>query len=198
MKKFLTEKHDSFRHFTESVDLVEKTVRQILQIVNGLVGMFRDSVEEPAEEVNVKTLIDEALAMTVNKLDQVQVVTVPSEKLARRMVLKGRRIQTLQILTNLIRNAVDALAVVKEPRIKLEAQELAHQITITVEDNGPGLPETVRTNLFKPGFSGKCRAEGAGLGLKISKTLAEAQGGRLFLDTSSPKTRFILELPKAG
>lgn len=98
-----------------------------------------------------------------------------------------------RIAANLIRNAADALRLAGtaggEVSIRCEAGALLFA------DNGPGLPEAARENLFRP-FSGSVRAGGTGLGLVIAHELAESLGGRLELAETGPEgTVFRLSLP---
>ena len=88
-----------------------------------------------------------------------------------------------QVLLNLIRNSIDALDG-GGGRIRLTAGALPGTLTIAVEDDGPGIPESARARLFEPFQSAK--ANGAGLGLSISKKLVETMGGRLRLINIEP------------
>ena len=53
------------------------------------------------------------------------------------------------------------------------------EVTVTVADTGPGLPEQCRERLFEPGFSTKSQDEGTGLGLFISRRIVDRHGGRI-------------------
>src|SRR3979411_1860660 len=86
--------------------------------------------------------------------------------------------QVGQVLVNLIRNAVDAMA--SSPRRRLTLTTLAVEpdmVAIAVGDSGPGLPEEVRDRLFQPFVSTK--GSGMGLGLWLSCSIVEAHSGRL-------------------
>ena len=69
-------------------------------------------------------------------------------------------------------------------------------ITLTVADNGPGLPPRARENLFVA-FEGSARAGGTGLGLAIAREITEAHGGRLLLVDQPKGARFDIVLPAA-
>ncbi len=85
-----------------------------------------------------------------------------------------------QALLNLIRNSVEAIPPGDEGNIRLRVTKApGGMVLISVEDDGPGIPESVRPKLFSPFVTGK--ASGTGLGLSISKKLVEALGGRLEL-----------------
>ncbi len=98
-----------------------------------------------------------------------------------------------QALLNLIRNSVEAIPEGVAGKVTLRAASAGPGgVTISVEDDGPGLPEKVRARLFAPFVSTK--ASGTGLGLPISKKVVEALGGRLRFDDVEPRgTKAVLE-----
>ncbi|MBI2379564.1 MAG: MASE1 domain-containing protein [Gammaproteobacteria bacterium] len=104
------------------------------------------------------------------------------------------RVQMETVLHNLLGNAVDALREHPGPRrIQLGARRDDAWARITVSDNGPGIPEDIRSDIFEPFMSSK--SEGLGLGLNISRSIAEAHGGSLLLDSEAKHTCFVLRLP---
>jgi signal transduction histidine kinase len=101
-----------------------------------------------------------------------------------------------RIAANLMRNAAEAMTSAGTPgatvRVRLDGGALLFA------DNGPGLPERSRENLFRP-FAASTKANGSGLGLVIAHELAEALGGDLVLDSTGPDgTVFRLTLPGLG
>lgn len=99
---------------------------------------------------------------------------------------------TLRCLDNLLRNARQAGAGHVEICASRSSDDL---VTVSVRDDGPGLPPKARQNLFVP-FSGSARSGGTGLGLPIAREMAESQGGHLHLEISdSTGTCFVLSLP---
>lgn len=106
--------------------------------------------------------------------------------------------QLVRVLVNLIKNAREALeASGGEPReqgIVVGATRDADRTVISVVDNGPGLPERARKNLFVA-FEGSVRSGGTGLGLAIAREIIEAHGGTLALVEGGSGTRFDITLP---
>ena len=101
-----------------------------------------------------------------------------------------------QAVVNLAVNAIDAVPE-RTGVIRLRAERDADPnfVVIAVEDNGPGLPESVRARGFEPFVSTKGQ-RGTGLGLAVSRRLAERHGGELRLDGSfTGGTRLELRLP---
>lgn len=115
---------------------------------------------------------------------------------ANGLTVEADREQVFRILTNLGRNAVDAMP--EGGEIRVTAVNGGDRVDITVADNGPGLPEKARKHLFEA-FTGSVRKGGTGLGLAIARELACAHGGDLVLVKSDGEgTSFRLELPNRG
>ncbi len=107
--------------------------------------------------------------------------------------------QLHRILVNLLRNARQAIDGVEarggHGLITAEARRDAAACFVTLTDDGPGLPTRARANLFQP-FAGSARRGGAGLGLAISRELAQGHGGELTLVSTGPEgTTFEIRLP---
>lgn len=110
--------------------------------------------------------------------------------------------QLYRILMNLVRNAVQALTAGavegRRSEIRIAMTETGGMSAIDIRDNGPGVPETIRGDLFKP-FSISVTPGGTGLGLAIARELTEAHGGTLELLTSGDEgTCFRVCLPTAA
>ncbi|AWN36956.1 sensor histidine kinase [Methylobacterium radiodurans] len=111
--------------------------------------------------------------------------------------------QLARALTNLVRNAVQALAsdTTSAPEVRVTASRgcVADRgaVTILVADNGPGLPERARAHLFAP-FKGSTRAGGTGLGLAVASELIRLNGGSLTLDAGTRGACFRVTLPDAA
>lgn len=105
-----------------------------------------------------------------------------------------------QVLLNLVQNAREAAAAsgAASPKVAVSVRETAEGVEIAVQDNGPGVPEELRTRIFDPFFTTKGAVDGVGLGLFVAEGLVRSAGGRLILAPSSGGARFVVELPRAG
>jgi two-component system, LuxR family, sensor kinase FixL len=107
------------------------------------------------------------------------------------------RIQIQQVLTNLIRNAIDAMIDSSQRSLVIRTvAEPEEFVTVTVEDTGPGISESVAAELFQPFVTSK--SSGMGIGLSICRTIVESHGGRIWFETrQGGGTAFHFTLPSA-
>jgi two-component system C4-dicarboxylate transport sensor histidine kinase DctB len=105
-----------------------------------------------------------------------------SDELPAACVL-GDAVRLEQVLVNLLRNAMDAVAGGVERRVEVAVRGAdegdAPGVQLLVRDTGPGIPDEVFGHLFEPFYTTKGAGSGLGLGLAISASIVEALGGRL-------------------
>ena len=121
------------------------------------------------EPLKIGTLVSRVASLETRL--PVQVVSGPD------VVVKGDDVQLEQLLINLVRNAVDA-SMETHGRVEVGWQQKNGLVEVWIRDEGPGLASTA--NLFVPFFTTK--AEGSGIGLVLSRQIAEAHGGTLTLE----------------
>nr|WP_283258548.1 HAMP domain-containing sensor histidine kinase [Pseudomonas sp. GX19020] len=117
--------------------------------------------------------------------------------IAANLSLRADREQLYRVISNLIRNARQAIeATGQAGTIEISAGESDSEWWIRVGDTGPGLPPKAREHLFAA-FQGGVRKGGTGLGLAISSELVRGHGGRIeLLHSDSEGTEFMIHLPK--
>ncbi len=106
--------------------------------------------------------------------------------------------QIQRVLVNLIENALKYSPADEEIRIQVSATP--SEAVVRVIDHGPGVPDEERERIFEPFQRGSrgANAPGAGLGLAIARGFAEANGGRLTVESRSGQgATFVLSLPAA-
>jgi two-component system sensor kinase FixL len=108
------------------------------------------------------------------------------------------RVQIQQVLVNLFRNALEAMA--ESPKRELiasNAKVADDMIEVEVSDTGPGFHDDVKGNLFQTFFTTK--ETGMGVGLSISRSIIEAHGGRMWAENNpSGGATFRFTLPAAS
>lgn len=169
--------------------------RRLRGMVNDVVGVLRDE-QSGAEFELTPAEIAEVVLAKVRPEAQAKGVRLESDAQGDD-ALAGRRgnLATL-VLRNLLQNAVEATS--PGGWVRLTARnDAAGGAEFLVEDNGGGLPPSLRSRLFQPCVSSK--AGGSGLGLALSYQLAQQAGGRLeLLRTSTEGTGFRLVLHATG
>lgn len=108
--------------------------------------------------------------------------------------VRADRLQLEEIILNLLQNALEATSGQDERRISMIVSTERDRLNISITDNGPGISPEAKERLFDPFFTTK--SNGLGLGLSLSRTIAEAHGGRLIVDTGAVGlTTFRFYLP---
>ena len=123
------------------------------------------------------------------------------------LVIDADHDQLYRVLSNLVRNAIDAIAAVRsqdgapdarpEDGVTIAARRVGGAVEIDLSDSGPGLPPQARANLFRP-FQGSTRRGGTGLGLAIAQEIIVAHGGRITLVDAAnggPGAHFHIVIP---
>ncbi|MBY5327696.1 ATP-binding protein [Rhizobium leguminosarum] len=148
-----------------------------------------------AEPTGLKDVIEGAVMLLrsrfAGRMDTLDIDLPPAE-----LQVMGNRIRLEQVLINLLQNALEAVAPkAGEGRVEIRTSTDAGMVTVTVADNGPGIPPEIRKGLFTPFNTSK--ESGLGLGLVISKDIVGDYGGRMEVSSDSSGTRFIVQLRKA-
>jgi two-component system sensor kinase FixL len=163
-----------------------------------IVQRLRDAVRKGNTEKRVESLpqaIEEASALALAGVGQAVKLDIHVATDAAEAVID--KIQIQQVLLNLMRNAVEAMANSERRQLTISAVRVGDMIEVNVADTGPGLPQEVRARLFQPFVTTK--SEGLGVGLSVCRTIIEAHGGALRADDLSiGGTAFCFTIPHAG
>jgi two-component system sensor kinase FixL len=176
--------------------ILHKAVREAERAGN-IIQRMRQFVEKRSPQrrlVEINPLVEDALELT-------QFGTRPGSTMVKcefeadlpEVLVDPVQIQ--QIVVNLVRNALEAVKGRPKPEIVITTCRAEKGVAIRVEDNGPGIRAEAIPDLFKAFASSK--NQGLGLGLAISKTIAQSHGGTLEVDPGGKGrgARFTLSLP---
>lgn len=111
-------------------------------------------------------------------------------------VILGNRLKLHQVLVNLVMNAADAIGDRPDGRIRLSVDQSGDEAVVRVEDNGGGIPDAIREQIWEPFYTTK-GDRGNGLGLDISRRLVEFHKGTITCESSGETTSFEIRLPLA-
>jgi two-component system sensor kinase FixL len=169
--------------------------QQQVQFAGEIIRRVRAMVSNDPRDrtsVPIARIIDDAIMLGTLGTDE-PVVDIRKRIRPNARYVVADRIQIQQVLLNLIRNAREAVAAVRNPTIVIRSSRAddAH-VLVSVEDNGVGFEDT-GPRLFTA-FSSE-KAEGLGLGLSISRTIIESHGGRIWIEnlpTGGARVSFTL------
>lgn len=185
----------SNQRLIETAENIRQTTDRIAAIIRSLRAISRDGHNDPFMETPVRTLIDDCLELCAARF-QSHNITLTVTPFDPSLTLRCRSVEILQILLNLMNNAFSALETLPEKWVEISVHERASFVDIEVTDSGRGIAPEYHDKLFLPFFTTKPIGSGTGLGLSISKAVALDHHGDLWLDSSSPHTRFVLRIPK--
>lgn len=164
--------------------MLDKAVTQAERaaaIIRGLRSMVEEGdVERRDEDIN--ELVDEAMALATIGSRQRR-ITVRTQYGTGLPAVRVNRIQIQQVVVNLVRNAIDAMAESASKILAVETGVGDGMVEITVADTGPGIAADIEDRLFQPFVSGK--SQGMGIGLSICRSIVEAHGGTIRVDSNS-------------
>lgn len=104
-----------------------------------------------------------------------------------------------QVWTNLITNSLHAMKKTDKPVLKIFTRCIGEDyVMLGFEDNGMGISQEIKDKIWDPFFTTKDQGEGSGLGLGIVKGIIEKHKGRIEMESSPGKTRFLVYLPLDG
>ncbi|MCH8837199.1 MAG: HAMP domain-containing protein [Candidatus Marinimicrobia bacterium] len=172
-------------------DMILGGLDRMMEMVNELLDFARGDTKLHLEPVDLNAVVaDEIDHLQGHKSDtELELSFVPGE--IETITLDRRRIR--RVIENLIGNARNALA--GRGRISVATAANNGGVTLTVADDGPGIPPEIRQTLFDPFVSGD-KSKGTGLGLAITKSIIEELGGRIdFTTKTDAGTTFRVWLP---
>lgn len=167
----------------EEIRRIITAVRRCQEITQGILDFSRDAPME-LSPLNLNEVVHAAVSLIRHTLDRDQIRLVL--ELNPIPPVQGNRNELLQVVTNLLLNARDAVAA----RRKLVQQGMVTVgttsqpgVVLTVQDNGVGVPSAILGKVFDPFFTTKEPGEGTGLGLAICRSIMERHRGEIILSS---------------
>ncbi len=166
--------------------------KRIAKICRGLTLYSRKPDLETIEAVNVNTQLDEAWNIACFATEHQDVVI--EKQYADHPVIQANQDEILQVLVNLVINAIHAMETGGALTLGSECQN--GSVTLRITDTGSGIPEQHLANLFVPFFTTKPAGVGTGLGLYSARAITEKHGGQIRVQSEVNKgTTFSLHFP---
>ena len=163
------------------LELAEQELERVSHITRQTLGFYRDSTV-PAE-VDLRAVVESVLKIYENKLKSKRIQV--ELNLAQCPAVTGLQGELKQLVANLVSNAADAVAIGGRIRISMSpVNEDGQAVEIKVSDDGSGVAPENRSHIFEPFFTTK-QDVGTGLGLWVSKEIAERHDGRIELSSEN-------------
>lgn len=160
----------------DNLDKVDNLVVRMGRITSHLKTFARKEGMEPPEPISASR----AVLRAIDLVDvQARTAGIEIAQAVAPAWTMGNEVRLEQVVLNLVRNAMDAVAEVEEPRISVSVETDGERVRIGVADNGPGFSRDILGTLFDPFVTTKPSGAGLGLGLTISYEIVREFGGTL-------------------
>jgi signal transduction histidine kinase len=171
---------------------IQESLREIdrLDMIVGRLLAFGRPTMTSRQVQNLALLVEQATKMVQEPARQ-KGVSIAIHGLDQSAAADVDGPQIVQVLINLLLNAIDASPT--SGMVRVEAEHLASSVRIVVSDQGPGIAEEAKAHVFDAYFTTK--PNGSGLGLAVSREIVANHGGELEFETSTSGTNFVLTLP---
>lgn len=187
----LNTSHATTEKMYKNIDIIKRNSQRIQGIIKSFKTMSKSGENDAFEPIELGFIFEEVKDLVMSKLTD-EHIELKINDVNSDFWIEARRIQIVQVLTNLINNSMDAIKRSEHPWIKISSEIKGDHIFISVTDSGPGIPAEHVDSIFDPFYSTKGSVEGTGLGLSISKKIMKEHGGDLVYNSDSPNTQFIL------
>jgi signal transduction histidine kinase len=186
----LNEQSDDY----EDLKMIVEQAERCKSIVAGLLNFARES-KVNLRQTDICDLINRALKGIIKPAH----IQFSIEHQLDNPLVEIDPDQMMQVLTNLIMNAIEAMP--DGGKVDLKTRRNGREFTIIVQDNGPGIPHNIRHKIFEPLFTTKQIGKGTGLGLAVTYGIIKMHSGKIdVISNDDPAngptgTQFILTLP---
>lgn len=183
----------------EMVNLIENTSQDALTLINEILEFTNDDLKElDKEKVHIHQLLNNTVALLRFKTDEKQQQLILNNTDID-VYVNANREKISRVLNNLIINASKFTE--KGKTITIFTKRTAQFLTISIQDEGMGIPDHIEKQIFEP-FSSFKRAgtsgeKSFGMGLSISKQIVEAHAGKIWFERLENGTIFHIQLPLA-
>ena len=186
--------HGRYDEARQALEPLEQMLTRMAALTSHLKTFARNSPVGLRERLDLATVVDQALHLLETRIrsEEVEVALY----LARPAWVRGDAIRLEQVLINLLRNALDAMADKRYKRLEVRIEPDGELWRLSVLDSGGGIAEADLAKVFDPFFTTKPVGEGLGLGLAISYGIVHEAGGQLRAENVPGGARLSLTLPR--
>ncbi len=180
-----------------SLELISRCTGRIDQVLKDLRDYSLGAQSRVLETIEINRVVSDALSI-ITAHRQMENILVDRQLPEDIPLVMGNRFQLKQVMTNLLLNAIQAIPEGGSGSIAIITQidDKNREVTVTVSDNGEGIPDDIKGKLMEPFFSTRIEKGGSGLGLYISNYIINEHNGSLSFESTAGKgTVFTVRLP---
>ncbi|MDY6970709.1 MAG: sensor histidine kinase [Thermodesulfobacteriota bacterium] len=186
------QRSENLKEYKKSLTSIDEHVERARKVVHGMLGYAR-KMEPHLEDVDINTTLNQTISLLENyaKINNIEIQTDLRPDLP---IIAGDEAQLQQVFLNIISNAIDAIG--KDGLIQVKNNCVGSTVSVSVTDDGPGIPEDKQKKVFDPFFTTKQTGKGTGLGLWITYGIIERMGGSISLKSEPGKgSTFSVNIP---
>ena len=173
---------------------IQEAVLAMTERIESILEFVSSGRKDPPVQARVSSVVERAVAAVKSHPDAQNVCITVGEFMPAEAEIDARNLESA--IYNLLLNACQAaIRSSQVPEVRVQVTEVDKRIYITILDNGPGIPASVRSTLFDP-FVTAGKPNGTGLGLTLARRIAEEHGGSICLEEYRERTVFTLSLMK--
>ena len=185
----------------EKLGLVHSNTTTLSKLIQNMLDYQKlscGSMEMKKEENNLEKIVNDSFASLASEFGQKEIDKTVSIEGNIELICDAKRIS--QVLTNLLENSLNSIQP-KHGAIKVSASQLENDVTISVHDNGCGIPkeklDKVFSKFYQVDMSNTREKGGVGLGLSICKKIVDEHNGKIWIESElSQETTIHVTLPK--
>ncbi len=174
---------------------IEEASQRISGIIKSVKAYTHMDKDNSRQAVNVHEGLRSTLTMLKHKIKDSK-VEIEETFASEQPIFQGMPGEINQIWTNILDNAVDALADVENPKISIQTSNDKDFVRVSISDNGMGIEEDKISQIFDPFFTTKDVGKGTGMGLNIVNQIVSKHKGDVKVESKQGKTTFSLCFPK--
>ena len=181
----------------EKVDRLNANVQRITDVTHSLLALGHGSPLRPQRQknINLREIALDTEEILKSKIDYQNVLI--ENTMSPKLTGQGSPNHLRIMIRIIMDNSLDALVLESEQgRIRLWTEEENNLVNVKIQDNGPGIPESIIENIFDPFFTTKEIGKGSGVGLALVARLCDSIGWNVSVKSVPGDTTFCISLPR--
>ena len=181
--------------FASKIKSISESLITQIDTLNNVAEMFSNFAKSKSlvfDKVNLSNILKSSINLFNKKSN---IIVKLNFKTDEELITLGFEKDILRVINNILKNAVQAVENKKEGHIAISVVKQCRLIEVAITDNGKGISDEMKSNIFQPYFTTK--TSGTGLGLAIVKNIMNEIGGEVYFESQTTGTTFYLRFPIA-